>query len=465
MYYIIENDPNEAASMREGTSSMSTATDRKRTASYLERNARHIPGGLFSLNRRIDPMRVFERAQGAYLWDVEGRRYLDYHAAFSPYFLGHSDPDVDGAVIEAIRSQASLFGAGTTPWESEIAELLVQSVPTLERVQVTNTGSEATAYAIRLARAVTGRDGVLLMQGGYNGWEDDVAFNLMDPPDTVVPRDDGMGLSLRPISNGIPAAVRQNAYVVQFNDLEAAERLLRTGRIAAVLLEPVLQNIGVVKPLPGYLEGLRTLCDEHGTLLVFDEVKTGFRNGLGGYQALCGVTPDLSTFGKAVANGYPLGVIGGKERFMRYFDHPDAKERVLIAGTYNGHPVPVAAAIATLKKLRDREAEIYGHTDELGAMMEEGLAAIFEGAGITATVVRQRSAFVVYFMDHAPKDWLDLAHHHDMELDRRYRAQLLEHGIFHFPNPAKQGSISFAHTRDDISVTLDVTERLVRNGL
>jgi glutamate-1-semialdehyde 2,1-aminomutase len=444
---------------------MSGTTSPSRSAPYLERNARYIPGGLFSLNRRIDPMRVFMRGQGAYVWDVEGHRYIDYHAAFAPYFLGHADPDVDGAVVDAIRSQASLFGAGTAPWEGELAELLVACVPTLERVQVTNTGSEATAYAIRLARAATGRDGILLMQGGYNGWEDDVAFNLMDPPNAVQSRDDGLGLTLRPITNGIPAAVRQNAYVVHFNDLDAAERLLATGRIAAVLLEPVLQNIGVVKPEPGYLEGLRRACDEHGALLVFDEVKTGFRNGLGGYQALCGVTPDLTTFGKAVANGYPLGVVGGTERIMRYFDHPDATQRVLIAGTYNGHPVPVAAAIATLEKLRAREDEIYGHTDELGRLMEDGLAAIFAQAGMTATVVRQRSAFVVYFMDHAPKDWLDVARNHDMELDRRYRARLIEHGVFHFPNPAKQGSISFAHTRDDIATTLEVTERVVRHEL
>ncbi len=440
---------------------MSETTESTATERYLERNRRFIPGGLFSMNRRTDPMIVFERAQGAYMWDVEGRRYLDYHAAFAPYFLGHADPDVDGAVISALQRQASLFGAGTTPWEGELAELLVQSVPTLDVVQVTNTGSEATAYAIRLARAVTGRDGILLMQGGYNGWEDDVAFNLMDPADTLKPRDDGPGLSLRPITNGIPEAIRRNVYVVQFNDLDAVETVLKTGRIAALMLEPVLQNIGVVKPLPGYLEGLRRLCDTYGTLLVFDEVKTGFRNGLGGYQAICGIRPDLSTFGKAVANGYPLGVIGGRAEYMRYFDHPDAKEKVLIAGTYNGHPVPVFAAIATLKKLRDRHDEIYGHVDDLGRMMEEGLRAIFAKADYPFTIVRQSSAFVVYFMDHAPVDWLDLIRSNDMERDKRYRAALIERGIFHFPTPSKQGSISFAHSRDDVATTLDVTERLL----
>jgi len=440
--------------------STSTATDR-----YLERSRRHIAGGLFSLNRRTDPMIVFERAEGAHLWDVEGRRFIDYHAAFSPYFLGHGDPDVDGAVIDAIQRKTSLVGAGTTPWEGELAELLTEAVPSLEKVQVTNTGSEATSYAIRLARAATGRDAILLIQGGYNGWEDDVAFNLMDPPDAQTPRADGPGLALNPITNGMPASIRDNVFIVQFNDLDAADEVLATGRIAAVMLEPVLQNIGVVKPQPGYLEGLRAACDRSGSLLIFDEVKTGFRNGLGGYQAICGVRPDLSTFGKAVANGYPLGVVGGSAEVMRFVDHPDPKQRVLVAGTYNGHPVPSYAAIATLRKLRDRGEEIYGHVERLSRTMEDGLRAIFDGVDYPVTIARQNSAFVAYFMDHPPRDWLDLVSSNDMQRDARYRARLIEHGVFHFPTPTKQGSISFAHAEDDIATTLAITERIVAAGL
>jgi len=434
------------------------------TERYLARSDEHIAGGLFSLNRRTDPMIVFERADGAHLWDVEGRRYTDYHAAFSPYLLGHADPDVDGAVIDALKRNASLFGAGTTPWEGELAELLCEAVPSLEKVQVTNTGSEATSYAIRLARAATKRDGLLLIQGGYNGWEDDVAFNLMDPPDAQTPREGGPGLALRPITNGIPASVRENVFVVQFNDLEAAEEVLSSGRIAAVMLEPVLQNIGVIKPREGYLEGLRTACDRHGSLLIFDEVKTGFRNGLGGYQGVCGIRPDLSTFGKAVANGYPLGVVGGRADVMRYVDHPDPKERVLVAGTYNGHPVPSYAAIATLRKLRDHGDAIYGHLERLGQQMEDGLREIFATAPYPTHIARQASAFVVYFMDHAPRDWLDLVSSNDMERDRSYRSALIEQGVFHFPTPTKQGSISYAHSPDDIATTLAITERIVATG-
>ena len=426
----------------------------------LETNDRYIAGGVFSLNRKIDPMRVFTQARGAHIWDADGNRYIDYHAAFAPYFLGHADPDVDRAVVEAVRTCSSLFGAGTTPWEAELAELLVACVPTMESVQVTNTGSEATALALRLARAATGRDGVVLMQGGYNGWEDDVAFNLMDPAEQQTPGPDG-NLPLHPISAGIPESVQRHIRVVQFNDLAAAEQQLQSREVAAVLLEPILQNIGIVKPEPGYLEGLRCLCNEHGTLLIFDEIKTGFRHALGGYQSLCGVTPDLSTFGKAVANGYPLGVIGGKREIMEHFDHPDPRRRALIAGTYNGHPVPVAAAIATLKKLRSREKEIYGHTDRLGQELKQGLRTLFAERDYPVTVARQGSAFVVYFMDHAPKDWLDIARNNDMERDVEYRRRLIDHGIFHFPVASKQGSISFAHTRVDVEQTIEVTAKVL----
>ncbi len=427
----------------------------------LEKNRRFIAGGVFSLNRKIDPMRVFVRAAGAYIWDSDDKRYIDYHAAFAPYFLGHADADVDQAVSDMLRTCSSLFGAGTTPWEAELAELLVTCVPTLEQVQVTNTGSEATALALRLARTVTERDGVLLMQGGYNGWGDDVAFNLMDPADQQTP-DQGGNIPLHPMSAGIPESVQQHVRVLQFNDLDAAERQLRTREVAAVMLEPILQNVGIVKPQPGYLEGLRRLCDEHGTLLIFDEVKTGFRHALGGYQSLCGVTPDLSTFGKAVANGYPLGVVGGKKQYMEYFDHPDPRRRALIAGTYNGHPVSVAATIATLKKLASRAEEIYGHTDRLGQLMEEGLGELFAEQDYPVTVVRQGSAFVAYFMDHAPSSWLDIARHNNMERDVTYRKRLIEKGVFHFPVATKQGSISFAHTNEDIEQTLEITAQVLK---
>ncbi len=415
-----------------------------------------------SLNRKIDPMRVFVRASGAYMWDDTGKRYIDYHAAFAPYLLGHGDTDVDQAVIDSIRRNESLMGAGTTPWEHEIADLLVDSVPYLEQVQLTNSGTEAVAFAVRLARAATERNDVVFMQGGYNGWMDSVAFNLMDPAATFKGHHTGQEHQLRPISAGMHAAIPQGAHAIEFNDREALQILLESKKIAAVIVEPVLQNIGIVKPLPGYLEYLRELCSKTGTLLIFDEVKTGFRHALGGYQSICKIAPDLSVFGKAAANGYPLGVVGGKTEYMSYCCHPDPARRVLIAGTYNAHPFVVAAAIATVQKLKSRGAEIYTHLERLGAAMESGLSALFSSRDYPTTIVRVGSAFVVYFMDHEPVSWADIAQHNDAERDVRYRNALIENGIFHFPVTTKQGSISFAHTQADIDETLSITESVLK---
>lgn len=414
-----------------------------------------------SINRAINPAKLFVRADGAYLWDADGRRYIDYHAGFAPYLFGHRDREIDAAVIAAIGSGASLIGAGTMPWEAELAELLVDAVPALDQVQLTSTGSEAVSYALRLARAYTGRDNIVVMQGGYNGWADYVSYNLMDPREVVEGHRPGDEYSLRVTTAGIPAIIASTVRVVEYNDLAAAEKVLAKGDIAALILEPVLQNIGIVKPLPGYLEGLRALCTKYGTVLIFDEVKTGFRHALGGYQQIAGVLPDLCTFGKAVANGYPMGVVGGRREIMALCSDPDPKRRVVIAGTYNGHPVNVAAATATLQRLKSREAEVYGELERLGARMQEGLARVFADRNYSTTLVRQGSAFALYFMDHAPVSWQDIAVHNDNERDLAYRRAMIEAGIFHFPVATKQSSISLAHTDVDIDETVAITADVI----
>ncbi|WP_210256033.1 aspartate aminotransferase family protein [Chelativorans sp. Marseille-P2723] len=423
----------------------------------VNRQSQFIAGGTMSTNRAITPPRVFVRAMGAYLWDAEGKKYIDYHAGFAPYLFGHGDPEVDEAVVKAIRSGASLIGAGTTPWEAEISELLCDAVPGLEQIQLTNSGSEAVSYALRLARAATGRDVVVLMQGGYNGWADYVSYNLMDPASIVAEHEPGTEYKLRPFTSGIPGVISETVRVVEFNDLEAAERVLSRGDVAAIILEPILQNIGVVKPLPGYLEGLRAICDRTGTMLIFDEVKTGFRHALGGYQAISGVIPDLSTFGKAIANGYPMGVVGGKREIMAFCAHPDPERRVVIAGTYNGHPVNVAAATAVLKRLKSREAEIYERLEKLGSRLETGLREVFSRRNYPATIVRQGSAIAVYFMDHVPTSWRDVAMNHDSDRDVSYRRAMIDAGVFHFPVATKQSSISLAHSEEDIDRTIEIT--------
>lgn len=439
--------------------------DRTKSAEIFAENNRYIPGGTVSLNRKVTPEIAFVRGCGAYLFDADGNRYIDYHAGFAPYLLGHADPDVEQAVAQAIQEGWTLAGTGTTPWEGRAAELICQCVPNLEKVQFTTTGSEATYHALRLSRAYTGRDHVVVMQGSYNGWHDEVACNVMTPLAKIGPRVSKGEYPFIPMSAGLPSDVEKRVHVLNFNDLEAVEWAFQTYPVACLISEGILQNIGIVKPKPGYLKGLRELCDRYGVVFVLDEVKTGFRHALGGLQSLEGIKPDLSVFGKAIANGYPLGAIGGKAAMMDLFNHPDPDQRVLIAGTYNGHPLTMAAAIATMEKLLQGADAIYARLEQLGRAMEEGLTELFAQYGITATVARQGSAFCAYFMDHTPVDWHDIATHHNMEQDLRYRRALIERGIYHFPLPTKQGSISVAHTDDDIATTLSATEEVLKEGI
>lgn len=433
------------------------------SSALLKNNETRIPGGVVSLNRKSDPNICFAKGIGAYAWDVEGNKYIDYQAGFAAAFLGHNDPDVNEAVQRSLKNNTILMGAGPTNLEGQLAELFCKCVPSVEKIQITTTGSEATYHAIRIARAATGRDHVIIMQGGYNGWHNDVAANvissLTDAGERVSPGE----YPFDSLSAGIPANHKSLVHVVNFNDIDSVQYILKRFPVACILLEPILQNIGIVKPQPGYLESLRKLADEHGFLLVFDEVKTGFRHAPGGYQSICGITPDLSTFGKAIANGYPLGVIGGKKKYMDYFIHPEKEKRVLIAGTFNAHPLTTAAAIATLQKLICPEHNVYDHVRKLGQLLEDGLNAIFKTRDTPFYIAREGSAFCVYFMDHAPRDYHDILKHNNFTGDKEYRLQLIQKGIFNFPLPIKQGSISFAHSTRDIEETLEKTNDVVQH--
>ena len=426
--------------------------------SIAQRSLRCIAGGVVSINRKVDPPIAFVRAQGSRLWDADGNEYLDYHAAFAPHILGHNDPGVNAALRAAMDQGWSLMGSGPTAWELRLAELLRAAVPSLAKIQLANTGSEATAHAIRLSRAWTGRDDIIVTLGGYNGWHNDVARHVMPPLAEIGARVSPGEYRFLPLSAGIPADVTRRVHVVNFNDAASVEYVMRRYPIACVITEPVLQNIGVVPPRAGYLAALRRLCEQHGALLVFDEVKTGFRSALGGYQSIAGVMPDLTVFGKAVANGYPLGVIGGREDLMQLFDAPDPARRVLISGTYNGHPLNVAAAIATIERLRENNGEIYRRLEQLGARLQSGLEKLHAKKGLRAVVSRIGSALCTYFCASVPADWHELAASHDFDFDRRYRRALIERGVYLFPMPCKQSSISAAHTEADIDRTLEITE-------
>jgi len=430
-------------------------------ATLLSRNAAYIPGGVSSINRVIDPPISFVKGEGAYLWDIDGKRYVDYHAAFAPHFLGHNFAPVNAAVIDALHGGESLFGAGTTQLEGRLAELICRNVAAVEKVCLQNTGSEATALAIRLSRAITGRQHVIVVQGGYNGNGDELACNVFNTLAEIGPRVSPGEYPLRPLGAGTTIEATRFVHPVNFNDPESIRYVCRRYPVAAMITEPILQNIGVVKPRAGYLEALRMLADEFGFLLIFDEVKTGFRHAIGGYSEICGVKPDLVTYGKAVANGFPLALVGGKREYMDYVVHPDPAKRPLVSGTYNGHPVAVTAAIRTLEYLIANKTPVYQHVEALGRQMETGLRDIFAAHGVTASIARQGSAFSYYLMPRVPEDFHDIIEEHDFERDVALRRAVIDLGVFLVPIATKQCSISAAHTADDIRLTLAQFDRAV----
>jgi glutamate-1-semialdehyde 2,1-aminomutase len=423
-------------------------------AHLAARAAAVIPGGVNSGQRQVPGLEdlVIASTSGSTFTDAAGRIFTDYHAAFGPPLLGHNDPDVDAAVAAAGRS-VDLMGVGVTQVEVELAERLVASVPSLEKVLLTATGSEATFHALRLARTVTGRRHVLKFQGCYHGWHDSVAMNVISPAERVGTKD--------PLSAGILPEVIDATIVCPFNDAVAVERALEEHDVAAIILEPIPHNIGAVLPQPRFLERLRELATKHGTVLVFDEVITGFRHGLGGYQAVSGVTPDLTTLGKAMANGWPVSALGGKAELMDLFSTTPGRP-AFFAGTFNGHPATSAAALATIDKL-EREP-VHEHVFRLGERARTGLQALYDRLGIPAVVSGFGSVFVSYFLE-APVVAYDDLLANDVDLFVGYRRELMKDGIFELPLNLKRSHFSYAHTDEDVDRLLEATEGAVARHL
>jgi glutamate-1-semialdehyde 2,1-aminomutase len=407
-----------------------------------------IPGGVNSGNRALPWPLVVDQAEGAYFTDVEGTRYLDYHAAFGPLILGHNHPGVNEAVRTG-TTNVDLMGAGVTPFEIELAEKLNRLVPSAERVLLTNSGSEATFAALRLARAVTGRSYIVKFQGTYHGWHDAVAMNVITPPERMGQKD--------PLSLGMLQDTVDHTLILPYNDVSALQELLaeRGDEIAAVLVEMIPHNIGCVLPTPEFLDALRSETTAHGNVLIFDEVITGFRHSLGGYQSLCGVTPDLTTFAKAMANGYPIAALVGKAEFMDRFAPGGG---VFFAGTYNGHPLNVQAALATIAALED--GTVHEQTFRLAERADEGLTAIAQEFGIELSVKRFGSVFVPYFMDPDISRYDDLLRNND-ERDVAFRKGMCERGIFMIPTALKRNHVSAAHTDADIDRTLEAAREVM----
>jgi glutamate-1-semialdehyde 2,1-aminomutase len=417
----------------------------------LERAAEVIPGGVNTCRRRSEPRLCFRRGAGAYMEDLDGRRYIDYHAAYGAVFLGHSHAAVTDRVARAIE-ETVLFGVGVTEAEVRLAEKIAFHVPSVEQTVVCNSGSEATYHAIRLARGVTGRQKLIKFQGCYDGFHDYVLRNVLSRPEWVGKRD--------PHSAGMLEAAIDATLVCRYNDLEDVRATLeRHGEdVAAIIVEPVAHNSPGLLPRPGFLEGLRALCDASGALLIFDEVITGFRHHLGGYQAICGVHPDLTTMGKAIANGFPLAAIGGRREHMERFN-TTADGDVHFGGTYNGNAAAVEAGLATIEQLED--GRVHEHVFGLGERMRSGLTEVAERVGVPAAVGGFGSLFVLCFMDGPLETYEDVLRNDDA-LFGRYRRELIKRGVFEMPESLGRSHISAAHTTEDVDRSLEAAEASLR---
>jgi glutamate-1-semialdehyde 2,1-aminomutase len=426
----------------------------RQAAGLAERAVRVIPGGVNSGQRRVPGLEdmVVTATSGATFTDAKGRTYTDYHAAFGPPLLGHNDPDVDAAVAETART-VGLMGVGVTAIEVELAERICDLVPSAERVLLTETGSEATYHAVRVARAATGRRHLIKFQGCYHGWHDSVAMNVISLPENVGRRD--------PLSKGAIPEVTEATIVCKFNDADEVERALAEHDVAAIILEPIPHNVGALLPQPGFLERLRELATKHGTVLIFDEVITGWRHALGGYQSICGVTPDLTTMGKAMGNGWPVSALAGNAELMELFSTTPGRP-AFFAGTFNGHPPTAAAALATIDKLQ-REP-VHEHVFRLGERARTGLRELYARLDVPVHVSGFGSVFVTYFLEGTPTSYDDLLAN-DVDLFVGYRRELMSHGIFELPLNLKRSHFSYAHTDDDVDRLLEATEEAVQTVL
>lgn len=396
-----------------------------------------LPGGVSSPVRAFravggSPL-FFERGEGAYLVDVDGNRYVDYVLSWGPLVLGHAHPRVVAALEEALRKGTS-FGA-PSPLELELARLIREAMPTLELVRFVSSGTEATMSALRVARAFTGREKIVKFVGCYHGHAD---FLLVQAGSGVAT----LGL---PDSPGVTPGAVADTLTAPFNDLEAVERLVAANEVAAVILEPVVGNMGLVLPQPGFLEGLRELTEEHGALLVFDEVMTGFRVHPGGAQALYGVAPDLTTLGKVIGGGLPVGAYGGRREIMELVAPAGP---VYQAGTLSGNPLAMTAGIETLRTLAG--PGVWDGLERAGARLEAGLRSLGDGV----QVARAGTMFGMFFSDVPVTSW-DVAKMADTARFAAFHAAMLDRGVYLAPSQFEAGFLSTVHGDVEIDATIE----------
>ncbi|MDV3239297.1 MAG: glutamate-1-semialdehyde 2,1-aminomutase [Gammaproteobacteria bacterium] len=419
-----------------------------RSHELFQQAQRHIPGGVNS------PVRAFKgvggepvflaRGEGAYVFDSDGKRYVDYVGSWGPMILGHADPDVIRAVQETAANGLG-FGA-PTEIETRMADLLCELVPSMDMVRMVSSGTEATMSAIRLARGYTGRDKIVKFEGCYHGHSDSLLVKAGSGALTL-------GV---PTSPGVPVALAEHTLTLEYNNIDQVREVFGHvgGQIAAVIVEPVAGNMNCVPPLPGFLEGLREICSEYGGVLIFDEVMTGFRVALGGAQAHYGVTPDLTTLGKVVGGGLPVGAFGGRRAIMEQIAPLGP---VYQAGTLSGNPVAMAAGLATLAKI-----QAPGFFDQLSAtcaQLTDGLVERAHQAGIPLACNRVGGMFGLFFTDaREVNNFYDVGQC-NLDRFRLFFHEMLNHGVYLAPSAYEAGFVSAAHDRDALDATFAAAER------
>jgi glutamate-1-semialdehyde 2,1-aminomutase len=419
--------------------------------SLFEKAKRFIPGGVNSPVRAFravggNPLFI-KKAKGAYLFDEDGNQYIDLINSWGPMILGHAHPLVEEAVKEALSYSPS-FGAPTAR-EVEMAELICSIIPSVEKVRMVNSGTEATMSAIRAARGYTGRDKIIKMEGCYHGHGDSF----------LIAAGSGALTFGTPDSPGVTKGTAKDTLIAPFNDLNAVKRIIEENKneIAAIILEPVVGNMGCVIPQAGYLQGLRSICDEHGVVLIFDEVMTGFRLSLGGAQERYGVRPDMTTLGKIIGGGLPVGAYGGKKEIM---DCISPAGPVYQAGTLSGNPLAIAAGLSMLKYLKQNPA-LYQQLETTSTTLVHGLRQQVKDARIDATVNQVGSMFTLFFTATEVVNF-DTAKTSDTKLFARYFQAMLQHGVYLAPSQYEAMFISTAVDNYIVETILDASWKALR---
>ena len=410
-----------------------------------------IPGGVNSPVRNFSKVgghpRFIARGEGSKIYDIDGNEYIDYVASWGPLVLGHAHPSVVHA-IRAVTANGTTFGAPTT-LETELAEIIVNAVPSIQRVRLVNSGTEATMSAIRVARGYTGRDKILKIDGCYHGHVDYLLAKAGSGVATF-------GLS---DSGGVPEDFARRTLTVPFNNPDAVREAVEANpdEIACLILEPIMGNMGIIPPRDGYLNELREITEQHGIVLIFDEVITGFRVAYGGAQTRYNVTPDMTCLGKIIGGGLPVGAYGGKHEIMQCVA-PEGD--VYQAGTLSGNPLAVTAGITTLKELA--KPGVYEHLENRAAALADGLAEATEKNSVDAWHSRVGSMLMLYFTPETVTD-ADGARTADIERYRKYFWGLAERGVYVAPSQFEAGFVSLVHSEDDINKTVQAATQVLAN--